>query len=308
MATVKGIVKHYIMEAIDHSDITIPQIHSMTGVMGTPADNFVVCKDFRWEHESTEKSYRTDASAVILCRKGSARIRVNFNETVIEEGCMMLYGPRTIVTILEKNDDTACDFLFFSADFIKDARFDLEMIMPIYHYVSEDASSLLKLESDECALIEQYYTILRDSMQFGKQHILQEIVSVMFRTIGELYSRRIEDGKHIGKTRQQEYFERFVKQVAAFYREQRSVKFYADSLYITPKYLSTVIKEISGRSAAEWINEFVIQEAKILLNYSTKSIQEITYELNFSTQSFFGKYFKRHTGTSPSEFRSMKNM
>lgn len=297
------------MEAIDYSNISMAQIHHMVGGMGTPAEDFVICKDFRWEHGSIGQTYSADVAAVILCRKGSMKLRVNLNEQTIGEGCMMLYGPQNKVSIIEQSEDTVCDMLFFTRGFMKDALFDFEMMMPIYQYVSDDTSSLLKLESDECSLIENYYTILRDSMQFKKQHILREIVAVMFRTISEFYARRLEETERpAAKTRQQEYFERFVKQVSMFYREQRSVKFYADSLYITPKYLSTVIKDISGHSAAGWINEFVVQEAKMLLNYSTKSIQEITYELHFSTQSFFGKYFKRHTGVSPSEFRSMKHL
>ena len=79
--------------------------------------------------------------------------------------------------------------------------------------------------------------------------------------------------------------------------------FYARQLNITPKYLSSVVKEVSGKTAARWIDESVILEAKTLLKYSGMSIQEIAYSLNFSTQSFFGKYFKQHTGTSPSRYK-----
>ena len=71
----------------------------------------------------------------------------------------------------------------------------------------------------------------------------------------------------------------------------------------SPKYLSSVVKEVSGKTAARWIDESVILEAKALLKYSGMSIQEIAYHLNFSTQSFFGKYFKQHTGTSPSRYK-----
>ena len=79
--------------------------------------------------------------------------------------------------------------------------------------------------------------------------------------------------------------------------------FYAEQMNITPKYLSSVIKDISGKTAARWIDEYVILEAKTLLKYSGMSIQEIADALNFSTQSFFGKYFKQHTGCSPSRFK-----
>ena len=74
-------------------------------------------------------------------------------------------------------------------------------------------------------------------------------------------------------------------------------------MYKRQKYLSSVVKEVSGKTAARWIDESVILEAKALLKYSGMSIQEIAYHLNFSTQSFFGKYFKQHTGTSPSRYK-----
>ena len=82
------------------------------------------------------------------------------------------------------------------------------------------------------------------------------------------------------------------------------MSFYAKQLNITPKYLSSVVKEVSGKTAARWIDESVILEAKALLKYSGMSIQEIAYHLNFSTQSFFGKYFKRYVGMSPLAYRN----
>ena len=67
--------------------------------------------------------------------------------------------------------------------------------------------------------------------------------------------------------------------------------------------MSLIIKETSGRSAAEWIDAYVLTEAKTLLKFTTMSIQEVAYALNFSSQSFFGKYFKHLTGMSPSEYK-----
>ena len=108
------------------------------------------------------------------------------------------------------------------------------------------------------------------------------------------------------KSRKELIFAEFTKQLLLHYRQERSVKFYADQLHITPKYLSALIKDISGRTAAEWIDSYVIIEAKNLLKFSNMNIQEIAYSLNFDTQSFFGKYFKQHTGYSPSQFKLLK--
>jgi AraC-like DNA-binding protein len=91
--------------------------------------------------------------------------------------------------------------------------------------------------------------------------------------------------------------------VHIYYSKERAVKFYADKLFISPKYLSLLVKEATGRSAANFIDEFVVLEAKNMLRFSGKNIQQIAYALNFSNQSSFGKYFKHLTGMSPTEYQ-----
>ena len=100
--------------------------------------------------------------------------------------------------------------------------------------------------------------------------------------------------------------ERFIELVQDHYREERLIGFYANKLCITPKYLSKLVKEHTGRSAGEWIENHVILEARALLQSSDKTIQQIAVLLNFPNQSFFGKYFKRATGMSPKQYRHLK--
>lgn len=101
----------------------------------------------------------------------------------------------------------------------------------------------------------------------------------------------------------EEYFCRFMQVLSQSYKAERRVEFYASKLCITPKYLSALIKEVSGKRPSEWIEELVMLEAKSLLRYSKITIQEIAYQLNFPNSSFFGKYFKRYTGLSPKNYR-----
>ena len=100
------------------------------------------------------------------------------------------------------------------------------------------------------------------------------------------------------------WLSKFIDLLDKYHQQERSVEFYAEKLFITPKYLSTVIKRTSGYNATNWINRYVILEAQSLLKYSDKSIQEIADCLNFSNASFFGKYFKRHTGMTPGEYKA----
>ena len=83
----------------------------------------------------------------------------------------------------------------------------------------------------------------------------------------------------------------------------RRLNFYADKLCLTPKYMSTIIRQTSGKTAGNWIDDYVLLEAKALLKSTNMTIQQISDELNFPSQSFFGKYFKRLTGVSPKEYK-----
>ena len=96
-----------------------------------------------------------------------------------------------------------------------------------------------------------------------------------------------------------------MKLVRDYHTKERNLSFYADKLFLTPKYLSKLIKTISGKSAHEWIDSFVILEAKNLLKYSDMSIKSIVYELNFPNQTTFYRFFKTKTGMTPSEYRKM---
>ena len=104
-------------------------------------------------------------------------------------------------------------------------------------------------------------------------------------------------------TRAEEIFTQFIKIVEKHFRSERRVGWYSEQLCISPKYLSETIKAVSKRTPNEWIDSYVTIELRMLLRNTQKSIKEIAQEMNFSNQSFLGKYFKEHTGMSPSEYR-----
>jgi AraC-like DNA-binding protein len=101
----------------------------------------------------------------------------------------------------------------------------------------------------------------------------------------------------------EEFVDRFLELAEKHYKTERQSGFYAEKMNLTPKYLSQIIKANTGKSANDWIDEYVMLEAKALLKSSKLTIQQISDELNFTDQSFFGKYFKRIEGISPKEYR-----
>ena len=108
-------------------------------------------------------------------------------------------------------------------------------------------------------------------------------------------------------SRRDELLLQFTKMVSENYKEHRKVSYYADKMCLTPKYLSTIVYEVGGRYARDIIAEFVICEAKRCLLNTSMTVQEISDYLHFSCQSFFGKYFREHTGMSPQAYRQSPN-
>jgi len=109
--------------------------------------------------------------------------------------------------------------------------------------------------------------------------------------------------EHRDQTRHEALTEEFLSLANLHYREQREVSFYADKLHLTPKYLSKIIKQNSGKSANQWVDDNVMLEARALLRSTNMNIQQISDHLHFPSQSSFGKYFKRKAGVSPKEYR-----
>lgn len=135
---------------------------------------------------------------------------------------------------------------------------------------------------------------------YGGQALVFEVASYVFGSLYKCYEPFINEIT----TNKGRMANKFLSLVQENYKKERFLDFYASQLEITPKHLSRTIKSQTGFTAVEWIERFVILEAKVLLKSTNLNIQQIADELNFPSQSFFGKYFKKYTGMSPKEFRN----
>lgn len=150
---------------------------------------------------------------------------------------------------------------------------------------------------------------LKGSETDFSSEIIGGLIAATIYKVGDILTHHLTEHPEVDSpihNRAEEYFRQFTELLGEHYKHERSVGFYARQLCITPKYLTTLIKRISGKSVSEWIDNYVILEAKTLLKYSNMSVQEIAYYLNFPNQSFFGSYFKRNAGMSPSQYKAKK--
>ena len=251
---------------------------------------------------------RIKALIGVLCTGGTIHFKRNLGEYSISQGMMFINTPNDIVQV-EEIDRFTATVVMVSEDFIKEMSINLNNLLTMHPIMLESPSR--QLTAEELTFFEQLSeTLERLILQPETKYKLETIKGIMAALVYRLCDIFIdENNRHttnILRNRQRAMYEQFMLLLNKHHCREHSIKFYADQICISPKYLSAVIKQISGRSAAEWIDEYVILEAKNLLRYSTMNIQEIAYYLNFSTQSFFGKYFKHLTGMTPGQYRALK--
>lgn len=170
-------------------------------------------------------------------------------------------------------------------------------------------SGTSEIEIDSIDLLKTYHVLLykkiSEENNLFRDFTIQYLIQATFYEVCQLLLKHLEIKKK-KLPHKEDIFKQFLKLVETHHYKERDISFYAEKLCLTPKYLSSIIRDVSGELAGNWIDNYVIIEAKALLISSNLTIQEICYKLNFSTPSSFTRFFKRITGMSPRKFRTLK--
>ncbi len=249
---------------------------------------------------------------IFYCQRGSVEVSLEGCHYHIKPGDVYIYMASTLVHLLHKSEDA--EGIMVEVDFY--------YILPIVNKVINVESQLfmrknpcVSLSGEQCAHFEYLLNNLwdrinaedcqKENVQY--QHLKLELIKSMGQTICyEILNMYFTNQplQPFQQGKKDVVFQNFMLSLFRFYRKERDVSFYARMQHITPRYFSAIIKEKTGDSALQWIVRMVITEAKQLLEESDLSIKEIADQLNFPTQSFFGKYFKQYVGVSPKEYRN----
>ena len=251
---------------------------------------------------------RIDAFIIGVGTEGETSVSFNLHEFRLKKDSMFIFTPKNILQVNSQQYFKA-DVIAISPDFMRRINIDIKNMMPLFlKFVENPALTLTPEESRSMrGMLAQIERETRGPETHFSFDIVSGLIAATIYKVGDImyhYLAEHPEEQNNSHNRAEEYFKQFTHLLGEHFREERSVGFYARQLCITPKYLTTLIKRISGQSVSEWIDNYVILEAKTLLKYSTMSIQEIAYYLNFPNQSFFGSYFKRNTGMSPSQYKA----
>jgi len=251
--------------------------------------------------------FKSDFFIGIFCIKGHINLSINLNEYHIESRVIVTLMPDRIVQFKDVSDDFSAKFILLSNTFLSGLLSGPLERLPAYLTVHNDPVSAMSEDEFESKL-EYYRLIQREIRKVGNPYRLEAVRHLIQ---AQFYATRYLEDNHndpLDKTRHEALTEEFINLVNMHYREEREVGFYAEKLHLTPKYLSKIVKQNSGKSANQWIDDNVVLEAKALLKSTNMHIQQIGDHLNFSSQSFFGKYFKRKVGISPKEYRKSDSL
>ncbi len=255
-------------------------------------------------NHTTARPVSINGFAAIIVMSGEAKLSIDMNEYEIKPCDIVFFNPESIIHTIECTPDAAAYLLSSSKRFMNEVQIDLSTSLSIYMRFGRNP--VLHTSKQDVEEIRQLFQLIKTMLGSDKERYKNEIIRTLFTTIFYIISdlnQRTDHTDDVKRGRAEVIFDEFLLLLNKHNRQERNVQFYAEKLSISTKYLSAVVKEVSGKTAARWIDESVIVEAKSMLLYSGLSIQEIAADLNFSTQSFFGKYFKQHTGVSPSRFK-----
>ena len=239
----------------------------------------------------------------IYVRKGHCRAEINLQRYDIEAPCVVNIASSDIMQPLEISDDFEGAFVVMSNRFIKD--FMSHINDPAVENLMKQ-SPIMEVPPQLLADFDMFYRQLRsltsDSAdRFLYQSVLHILLAFFFHTAVRCLTRPRNEGSTAAMITN-----KFLKLARDNFKKERFMDFYAKELGITGKHLGRTIKAQTGHTASEWLDKMVILEAQVLLKSSSMTIQQIAEELNFPSQSFFGKYFKNLVGVSPKEFRNAR--
>lgn len=250
---------------------------------------------------------RLDAFTMLICTSGELKGYLNLKEYTTQKNGMMVCLPEDIIQI-ESVRDLEAYAVIISASFLREAHIDIQKLLPLYLGI-KNQPQVYNLSDEEMQRLQYYHLlateVLNSSDNDHQREIIKGLLSALTYHVSDLirHKQTSDNETYLKSTQRIEIlFDKFMMLLNTHHTLEHSVKFYAHEMSLTPNYLSGVIKEFSGKTAAEWIDEYIILEAQTLLKFSGMTIQEIAYHLNFSTQSSFGKYFKQQTGMSPKKY------
>ena len=256
-------------------------------------DDLLILKNASYK-DSINEPRKVDVTTFILMDKGESRAIVEGKEYQLQAPCLAVVMPNQTYCLLEASDDLEVRAIIMSNNFTLNLMSSNLNNMILENPVIDISSDIISFNT--------YYNVLLHTVRssFKSSHL--ESAKHLTMSMLYFYARKLE---HLEKDKKKReiVFDRFCDDVRKFYKTNRSIPFYSGRLAVSSKYLNDIVKEKTGITANEYIDRQTIIECKALLSSTDMSILKISLMMHFPSYSVFGKFFKRMTGMTPTEYR-----
>lgn len=277
----------------------------MSPLITTQEEKFKAGTD-NLEHFSN-RLVKMNNGVLMFCIEGEADVIIDLKKYHIVPNTNIMMLPRSIFTLVSASSDFNIHYFAYSEEMFKTACFRLEP--PFIHFLKEN-SCYTHTEEEPLrsimGLIAASNAIYLDFDNCYREAIAQNLLQIFFFDTYDKVQRFFTPEQIEGSNRREELFKKFINLIHTYCVTQRDVGFYAEQLCISTRYLSSITQQIGKVSAKELIDDFLMLELKVALQSTGLSLKEIADKYHFPDQSFFGRYFKKHTGMSPKEYRTKK--
>ena len=248
------------------------------------------------EERDIRNFYILGGMVICLCRRYDGSIYIDEKEHKLGESSIAILPEKHLVRFAESIKVETIQFIAVTTDYI------LNMPSPIDTSIFSYSRYIPVMQVSDSKFddFQSYFRFLykesKDKSTFQNEILRSILYALILEITGEYDAQyNLNTGAEI---KSHDLSDKFFQLLAVYYKENRTVQFYADKLNITSKYLTTAIKKATGRPVLEWLHEAVLVEAKMLLKTTDLTVQEISDRLNFSSPSAFVQFFKKHTGTA----------
>lgn len=251
---------------------------------------------------------RLDALLIVLTFEGTLELSLDYVPYTVNPNTLIMIMPTHAIQLNKISKDFKGRLLIAAKEFLEDCNHgNGNRPKSIANYMEVRKNPCTELEQEEAEKLESSILIIRDKMKerthFYQKELVQNAFIGFLLELANIFLSKKDRLIRPTLSRKEELFEQFLQLLFKHCKEQHVVTFYAEKLFITPQYLSLILKELTGKSANKWIDDALIVEAKILLKAPQATVQQVADILHFSDQSTFGKFFKKHMGISPMEYR-----
>ena len=242
---------------------------------------------------------------IVICTEGIAQFDYDGQQIRLHKDDLFLYMSHSVVTNFMSSLDFNCRQIWFSRGELWNINKYGEVSLSNLPYLKRHP--IMHLTEDDVKLLDDYFQLLcrrmRDSSPVLYSNIVRSLVSTMMLEILSMMRRQEPENTVTTDVHRQRLANEFMRLVEQSDGRIRKVDDFAKQLNITPKYLSTLLKETMNRRPSEMIHFYTLKAIEHRLRYTDMTMQEIANDLNFANPSFFGKYFKEHAGMTPLDFR-----